>query len=214
MSRAGAVRSMRWVVAGALAAVVAGCGLFKPETPVFNSSTAPQIIPNFTSVDSTLRYMALAIQNKSLSNGQAVYTSALADSLPPGGTDPRTFRAFFDPTVYGSRQWTVGPNDWDYAREVNFYGTLVAQYPEPYVMTWQKDPAFPDPSTPATAFRRHYLIQRVISARDSTTVAVGTADLWFVQTGSSWKLYRWDDSRDPEKDPNLTLSMSALRLRL
>ncbi len=201
------------VVAGLLA-TLAGCGLFKPDVPEGSGGNIYE--KHYETPDSTLASMAIALEAKGDGNAKDVYAGALADTLPTG-SDPRAFHAFFDIEVYRQQPAPiVGPDGWDRQHELDFYDRLSAYLPYVYDMTWIKGPGEVDPPLTGTitdAFRRSYVL-RAIHTGGNDTIAIGTADLYFVRSGTNWLLFRWDDQADrtPGANPDQHRSFSYRRL--
>jgi hypothetical protein len=212
-------RGVRAGVALAAAGLAAGCGLFKPAAHVGVAPGTRPYIANYAVPESTLTWVALALESKGYSNSASVYAGALADSIT--GTDPNSFHALFDPQVYQLYLQKQQPaiDDWDRSRELNFYDRFATLRSDPYVVRFDRFDAFPDPATPtsSSAYRRHYVVNTISTAGDTTTIAIGVADLWFAASGGQWKLVKWDDHIDQQVGPNPTderKSMTARRLGL
>ncbi|HNX51789.1 MAG TPA: hypothetical protein PKL08_16600, partial [Thermoanaerobaculaceae bacterium] len=119
---------------GLTAALLAGCGLFKPTSPEAGSG-GTTLIADYSSPENCLEYMALGIENKD-NAGQAAYIGALADSA---GGDGVGFHAFFDAAVWNLYSG-IKPTDWDLDHEeTQFYPGFIGLRTERYNMEWVAD---------------------------------------------------------------------------
>ncbi|HET7224887.1 MAG TPA: hypothetical protein VFK69_04145 [Candidatus Eisenbacteria bacterium] len=205
-------------LAAAALSALAGCGLFKPDTPQAPGASLPPIALLYGTPDQTLATFAAAVEAKGGSNGLTAYSRALADSLT--GTDACEFRALFDAVVYHSiTNPIVAPDGWDRTHEVpSFYQSFARIRPESYVFTWRDSSAFPDQLDATTAtLWRHYQVQAVPTSGEPITIAIGIVyPLELTNTATGWKICRWQDNVDPAVGPNPpggdALSMGARRL--
>jgi hypothetical protein len=180
-----------------LAALLAGCDLFRPARPEVGTSGGTGFLPNYSDPESCLYYMAVGIGRKDRV-GQDAYLGALADStkLKVG------FHALFDPAVWNAYSGTK-PADWDLDHEAQqFLPAFINLFSDPYEMVWGEDqsnphPIYPDPDH--VILFRHYEVRALRQAQgDSLLIAVGYAELTFAHVQGRWAMIQWKDKVDPD----------------
>ena len=190
------------------------CDFFRPAVP--ESPTRKPLIPNYSTPDSTLRWLAKGIEDKSGSNGQDVYMGAFAESTLANPGDRRAFYALFDVRdLLDQPNWD--PNRiWNKDLERVMYSDLVRKFANPYVMTWElyAPPGNESGGTDDSLLHRKYRIMQVTAGGDSSPVAIGAADLHFVRSrdaANRWVIALWEDfhTRDPDSD-QITLGKRRL----
>lgn len=187
----------------------AGCDLFKPAEP--EQPAGETILGNYTTIDSTLDTMALAVRAKAQLDGENAYLRGLADAT----LDGRVFIAEFDPATV-SRYLQTGtdvPNPWRIEHEGTFYRRFAgSDGTDAHDMEWrpgdQSDPtAAPDS---AIVFRK-YVVTGRSSSNIAYTIAVGQAEMHFIRNSRGWIMVRWIDREDPAPPAN-AVSYGMLRL--
>ncbi len=192
------------------------CNLFEPATPEPPSGSA--ITPDYTEPDNVLETIAKAVEDKAQRNGQTVYIRAFGDTT----LDGRGFHAFFDPASVVRSGRTV-PDDWDTAREGNFYAKFVALplvSTAAYEMSWDPDPDAQndviDEAAGTALLHRMYQVTALLETEE-IVIAYGFADLYLVRvTSDRWVIVRWDDREGPDPMPNpeaITLGQRRLELQ-
>jgi hypothetical protein len=184
---------------GLLAALVAGCDLFRPASPEVEAATAA-LRPSYATPESCLFYMQIGIERKD-NVGQAAYIGALADTTADG----RGFHAFFDPVVLSAHVQVGGipPVDWDRSYEDNFLSIFFSSFPNAsYQMAWLEDENYPIANEvrdgAARLLHRRYKVWATLSTGEIRLIAVGYARLSFAKISASrWALVFWDDRVDP-----------------
>ncbi len=188
---------MRRLLALALALPLAGCSLFNPAEP----ETAPDFTgppPSYADPNETLETIALSIELQGAGNSAFnvdAYMDAFSNLASGDGVDVVTV---FDPADVA-----LFPNAttaWTPAREREFYGDFIAQYPWAYTMAWIDLPNDPPDDTEGSTrlVYRRYEVHAHISETDSVLIAVGLADLEFRSgSGGRWVISKWTDKVDP-----------------
>lgn len=175
---------------------LAGCDLFKPAEPEL--PVGETITGNYTSVDSTLNTLALAIRVKAQLGGENAYLRGFADQT----LDGRPFVAQFDPATvneYLGAGGTDVPNPWGREQEALFYGKFAGTNAgDTRDMSWdvgdQSDP--PAASDSAIVFRKYRILGRT-TTNTLYTIGSGQAELHFVRNSRGWIMVRWIDREDP-----------------
>jgi hypothetical protein len=201
------------VAALAFALSLGGClGIFEPAKPENPTSGSSITVGNYTKPESCLYYMALGIAMKS-STGQDLYMGAFADSLAPV-LDKVGFHAAFDDEDWQAYDG-LKPADWGYSQEKQFYGSLVALFPDDYRLVWSEDPENPHDQQilggDGLVAHRYYRLQ-ALRQNDTLDVALGYADLTFRYLAPRWALVRWEDRVDHTVDRSVISSMGSRRL--
>ncbi len=186
------------------------CNFFKPAVP--EAPNRAPIIGDYSSPTLTLETLAKGIVDKNVSNGQAVYMQAFAETT----SDGRGYHAFFDLRDLIERP-TWGDRDWDRLLESQLYNSLVTDFTNPLEMTWEPyPPAGNESGTPNvdSLVHRKYKIFHVSGTGTRFPVAIGAADLYFVQSpaaGNRWVITRWQDFHSVGADSNqITLGKRRL----
>lgn len=179
---------------GALALLLAGCGLFRPTSPEIGAGQST-LLASYADPESCLKYMAIGIERKD-NVGLTAYVGALADSAGDGVG----FHAFFDAAVWNAYTG-VKPDDWDLDHEeTQFYPAFIALRTDTLDMEWSTDEQHP---LDETIDSDHVILHRkyevhAISATETLLIAIGYADLYFTRISASrWALTRWQDRVDP-----------------
>lgn len=205
--------ALAWLAAAGLGP----CELFKPATPEAPSGDA--IIGNYTEPDSTLAAIVYGIRSKGQNGGDGVYRAAFADSSGAGGSpDGRGFNAFFDPVTVTRHTSTGGtlPATWPVWGRINeegFFARVVRLYPEPYDMTFEKDPGPGNDdyaSNPAVLYRRYQLFRR-LSNGVVVPFSSGYVEVRLFDTGTRHVIVSWIDREDPSP-PAGAICYGRLRL--
>lgn len=177
---------------GALAVLLAGCGLFDPEDPPTPGGGQAVNLPNLTggSPESTLYSLEVGLETKSLQ----LYQHALAESTVASDI---SFHAFFDPQDLADySQSATPPTDWTTPDEKTFFSQLASLIPvSSYELALSEDENRADiPGPDEQTLYRHYRL----TYAPNQFLAVGLADLTFRRVGvnQEWKLTRWIDRRD------------------
>jgi hypothetical protein len=184
------------VALGLLAALVAGCNLFRPASPEVGGG-GPTLLPRYDRPESCLRYMQVGIERKD-DLGRGAYLGGLADTTKDG----LGFHAFFDPAVWNTYAG-IRPADWNLDYEAQFLSLFFSVKPSPYQMKWLPDEVYPydylSPEGDRMILHRRYEIRALQPPpADTLLIAVGYADLYFARISASrWTLYRWQDRVDP-----------------
>ena len=183
------------LVLGLLAALVAGCDLFKVARPEPGTGGSV-LVANYSEPESCLYYMRVGIERKD-DVGQTAYLGALADSTKDGVG----FHAFFDEKVW-SAYTGFKPTDWNLDYETQFVPLFLQKYADPYELEWLPDSIHPydeKPDLTHQILHRRYEVRAVRQAPSPTLlIAVGYADLYFTQISADrWALARWEDRLDP-----------------
>jgi len=181
----------------AWAATTVGCDLFKPAEP--EPPAGETIAGNYSTVDSTLDTMALAIRAKAQLDGENAYLRALADPT----LDGRSFEAEFDPATvarYLAASGTDVPNPWRRDSESLFYqGFARSNQNDAHDMRWadgdQTDP--PPAADSAIVFRKYFVNGKSSTTSQVYPIAVGQAEMHFVRNSRGWIMVRWIDREDP-----------------
>jgi hypothetical protein len=169
---------------------LAGCGLFKPETPPPPTGTGTPL-PSLQFADSALYCIVAGIATKNT----RLYEHALPDTL----LDGTNFHAFFDPQdlVDYANTGVTPPTDWTTPDEQKFIGQYTNFVPVPsYNVVMVPDQNRQDvPGPDESIYYRHY---RVSFGSPPQFIGVGLADLYFRRVGvnQDWKMIRWVDRRD------------------
>lgn len=189
-----------------IAALAAGCDLFKPAEP--EPPDGDVILGNYTTVDSTLDTMARAVRAKGQLDGQNAYLRGLADPALDVG---RTFVAEFDAATLSGFQGSV-PNPWGRNEESSFYSNFAGDDGLlAHDMEWgDGDRSDPVPTDSTATVIRSYRVLRLNATNSITTLATGYADMDFVRTPRGWVMVRWVD-RENSTGPTRS-SYGALRL--
>lgn len=176
---------------------VGACHLFRPAVPE-QGGVGGSVPTDYRDPDSTLKTLALALEDKGRRNGLSAYLAGLADSA----TDGRAFRAFFDPAVLARFQAGQIPPVWDATYERNFYNNFTTFRTGEYGVHWFPDDPNPDQieTDRATLHRRLEIYERTDSG-DSLLISVGFADLDFIRS-TRWVITRWQDRVDPTRGAN------------
>lgn len=213
MSARGLTRLGILVAAWIAATGAAGtCAFFKPTAP--ESPDRPPIIGDYSTPTSTLQSLARGLMDKNLSNGQAVYMDALAESSAISTGDGRAFRAFFDARDLSDLPWN---GVWTKELEPQLYQHLLVRFTFPYEMTWEPYPPAGNETEgvdDALLHRKYTLVQLVKSGNtvNRTPIAIGAADLYFVRSArnrDNWVIATWQDARTAVGD---TVTLGKLRL--
>ncbi len=193
-----AARAAGPALALAALALLSGCNFFRPSRPEL--PTGNPLIPSYTAPETTLVTLALAIQDKSGSNGQSAYIGGFASPVADG----QGFTADFDPATVA--RFPGQSTAWDVGREEIFYANLSRLLPSAaFVFTWGDFLGAPDDrpnANPAVFYRSYLLLATPDEGSTYVNVARGNAELHFVKFGSRWKLVRWIDSEDPAANIN------------
>ena len=197
------------------AALLGGCGYFRPATPEAPSN-GDQIIPDYTTVEGTLESIRQAVEAKGLRAGDAAYRGAFADSTSPTTTACHFFFSAEDAATWAAQSQTL-PSDWTLRDEGPFFNvadrSLVNLRDDPYSMTWAEEPSKPDDNgNGVSTIHRRYTIYAI--GADGTVaeiIAKGYADLVLIlDSHNNWIITRWTDRVDPEGD---TLAQKTWGLR-
>ncbi len=172
-----------------------GCSFFRPARPELPTAGSG-FAANYTEPESTLRTIALAIQDRAATSGATAYSGAFADTA----SDPRGFDAFFDPATLA--RYPNPETVWNHDKEVAFYPKFcqIIKTAATYEMFWDPDPNSPfDQLNPTTALlHRFYRVNAIPTGADALIhVAQGYADLQFQLMGGNWKIVSWQDREDP-----------------
>jgi len=185
-----------------LAAALAGggCDLFRPADPEPPGGSV--IIPDYSSPETTLESLALALADKARTNGTSVYVGAFAEST--SAATP-AYHHFFSPEDAAS--WIVLGREvpvWNLNLEQNFYIKFVTLRGEDYRLIWIPDDLNPDDirETQATIHRYYTIDTEDLDGNLTGALARGFADLTFLRgTDGNWRITRWEDRVDPSADP-------------
>ena len=179
---------------------VGTCPFFEPTAP--ESPNRPPIIGNFSNPTNTLQSLARGMMDKNLSNGQAVYMDALADSSAVSTGDGRAFHALFDTRDLIQLPWN---GDWNKELEPQVYRDLLLKFTFPFEMTWEPyEPAGNETGgvDDSLLHRKYKLVQLIKNgnAIRREPIAIGAADLYFVRSGGDWVIAIWQDARTIDAD--------------
>jgi hypothetical protein len=197
------------LVVATVAAVCAGCGLFKPAIPEKAKGTV--IVGDYSDPDSTLATMAYAIEAKGNQGGQDAYAAALADTT----LDHHAFQALFDPIT--AQRWLSTNTDLPIIgrdEERHFYGTFsTTNAGNEFVMRWSEGQASDDRSNDSlNILYRKYEIFLKHNAAITDTIGTGFAELHMIRSGTRWVMWRWID-REVVPPVSDALSFGQLRLK-
>ena len=165
----------------ALAPVVTGCGMFKPDDPQPPDDSNP-ILSDYSSPEATLETLRQAIEAKAFRGGPTAYSGAFSDSSSnPNSPGYLQFFDLDDKRRYEISSGRPAPEPWYYLLEVNFFQKFINLRSDAYRMDWFPDPDRPDdppidPNDSFAEYHRRYLINA--DSEDGATsqiIAVGIA---------------------------------------
>jgi hypothetical protein len=208
-----------------LALGLAGCDLFKPETPEPpGGNVLPPVVElDYSSAEQTLTTIAAAIKAKDLGNGHRAFILAFADaeldSVP-------AYTASFDTADVNDFLLSTGRDSietWTRDREGAFYTQFSNLRRSAYVMQWDRwleagNDEIDDVAGLATLHRHYHVYAQ--SGDASILIGVGLADIHFQRSPrggdtEKWVITRWDDHIDPAQgeDPIENITFGARRLK-
>ena len=200
--------------------LLGGCNLFQPRTP--EPPSKGDVVINYSTPVLTLETLARAIEAKAAGNSSLAYIGGFADSINAG--DAQNFIAFFDPEVVKGWQSVPGntlPREWGWELEKEFFNKILPVLSgDLFSFEWLEDEQNPNDEDPVpnvikVLHRRYQLTATPEAGGNVVTLAIGYADLTFINSKNRWVIARWQDRVDPTVGPNPSSgnqSFSALRL--